>query len=315
MTTGNNDYFAFVMNINNMVDAPTHTLTPGYNLRRAIPGEVEIIKEIITQLPSDNPLVRHHSLWECRLPHDGALESLPPAQWRYFVIAFNGTDLSAAMVVEIQSAFNLGPVELEIGFTADVNAPPQPPGYGWAAQPSYYFHILRAARQGFFRDVHSDDIETVKSIYQKIQHHDPGLFDIRKTLSLLSQLKGLPHESPLRFLGYFAMLESLLTHAPNPNDPYDSITRQVKKKVVLLDNRFERRIDYTPFGGAAPEKIWSKMYAYRSLLAHGGNPEFKGELVALEDHEHALNLLKETVKSTIVQALTEPQLLLDLREC
>ncbi len=49
------------------------------------------------------------------------------------------------------------------------------------------------------------------------------------------QLKALPHFSPLRFLGYFAMLESLLTHAPNPSDPYDSITRQVQKRRALLE--------------------------------------------------------------------------------
>jgi hypothetical protein len=311
MTIGKEHHFAFIMNINHMVDAQSYTLMPGYELRRAVPNEVESIKKIIDQLPSDNPLVRHHSLWESRLPHEGALETLPADQWRYFVITFDGTIESAQKVADIQSAFNLGPVELEVGFTAHLRSM----GIEWAVQPSYFFHILRAARQGFFQDVRSDDIEAVKSIYLKIQQHDSSLFDARKTLSLLSQLKGFPHESPLRFLGYFAILESLLTHNPKPGDPYDSITRQIQKKVVLLDNRFERRIDYKPFGKAKPETIWSKMYDYRSCLAHGGTPDFRGDHAVLKDQEHALSLLKETVKSTIVQAMTEPQLLLDLREC
>ncbi len=58
------------------------------------------------------------------------------------------------------------------------------------------------------------------------------------------------------------------------------------------------------------------MYHYRSLLAHGGVPNFQErELRILRNHDNALKLLKDTVKATIRQALIEPQLLVDLREC
>jgi hypothetical protein len=57
------------------------------------------------------------------------------------------------------------------------------------------------------------------------------------------------------------------------------------------------------------------MYAYRSLVAHGGTPEFTGGLKLLRDHDTALVLLKDTVKAVMRQTLTEPQLLVDLREC
>ena len=133
--------------------------------------------------------------------------------------------------------------------------------------------------------------------------------------SQLGQLKRLPYHSPLRFLGYFAILESLLTHAPKPSDPYDSITRQVIKKLTLLDHRWTPKIDYTPFGDAKPEKVWSRLYSYRSRVAHGGEPDFDGELSVLKNKETALKIVKETTKAVIRQALLEPQLLLDLREC
>jgi len=116
-------------------------------------------------------------------------------------------------------------------------------------------------------------------------------------------------------LGYFAILESLLTHPPKPTDPYESITRQVKKKIALLDNRWTDRIDYTRFAGTPPETVWKRMYHYRSALAHGAKPDFGRELSALQNAETALNLLKETVKAVIRYALLEPQLLVDLREC
>lgn len=57
------------------------------------------------------------------------------------------------------------------------------------------------------------------------------------------------------------------------------------------------------------------MYTYRSLVAHGGTTRFTGELRALGNHENALKLVKETVKSVLRYALDDPQLLLDLREC
>jgi hypothetical protein len=57
------------------------------------------------------------------------------------------------------------------------------------------------------------------------------------------------------------------------------------------------------------------MYACRSKVAHGGVPDFTKDLQLLKSYDHALALVKETTKSVIVQALREPQLLADLREC
>jgi hypothetical protein len=57
------------------------------------------------------------------------------------------------------------------------------------------------------------------------------------------------------------------------------------------------------------------MYGYRSSLAHGDAPNFDGELRTLGSHDNALNLMRQTVKAVIRQALIEPQLLADLREC
>jgi hypothetical protein len=116
-------------------------------------------------------------------------------------------------------------------------------------------------------------------------------------------------------LGHFAVLEALLTHPPKPTDPYDSITRQVKKKLALLDRRSQPGIDYSSFAEANRETVWAKMYAYRSTLAHGGAPTFDGDLQVLESHDNALKLVKQTAKMVIRQALIEPQLLADLRDC
>jgi hypothetical protein len=58
------------------------------------------------------------------------------------------------------------------------------------------------------------------------------------------------------------------------------------------------------------------MNDYRSVVAHGGIPDFTGgELAALKSPDQALKLLKETTKALIRHALSEPQLIVDLRDC
>lgn len=106
-----------------------------------------------------------------------------------------------------------------------------------------------------------------------------------------------------------------LTHQPKKTDTIDSITRQIIRKVILLNNRWDPHIDYGPFQGAKQDTIWSAMYSYRSSLAHGGAPDFNGELNLLGNGDQALKLLKYTVKGVLRQSLIEPRLIVDLRNC
>lgn len=306
--------YAFVMNVWHLADGAAHTLVPGHQIRRATPEEVAVIEQTLQRL-AGSPLDSYYNLWKHRWPHPGGtVELLPEAEWRYFVIAFKGSN---ATMCDLQAAFGLAPLELEVGFTVLKRCHAGEIGSAVTWNPGRLFHVLEDARYSntFFVDIFARDIEMIAAIYFGLKKQDHRLIDIKRLATQLSQLKELPHTSPLRFLGYFAILESLLTHPPKPTDPYDSITRQVKKKVALLDHRWGNTLDYKAFGGATPETVWSKMYTYRSLVAHGGAPEFTGDLAALGSHENALTLVKETVKSVIRHALDEPQLLLDLREC
>jgi hypothetical protein len=166
-----------------------------------------------------------------------------------------------------------------------------------------------------FSEVSASDSEGIRALHGQLIQHDAKVVDVRRLVQQLHQLEAVPSYSSLRFLGYCAMLEALLTHLPKPTDPYESITRQIKKKVTLVDHRCKPRIDYSAFGGANVETIWKKMYDYRSCLAHGGTPDFESEHRILGNHDRALSLMKETVKAVLRQALIEPQLLADLREC
>jgi hypothetical protein len=301
---------AFVMNVGRLIGADSYVLAPGHELRRASAPEVAFIKDTIKSMGM-GPGQRLEMLWERELGNSLVIR-LPESEWRYFVVAGKVDETLG----ELKLACDLARLELEVGFMFSIHSQ----GHSVSWEAARLFHVLENTffERSFFVDVTADDVEDIRTTHELLRKHFHSLAEVSNLLGQLiqlGQLKALPHDSRLRFLGYFAILESLITHAPQPEDPYDSITRQVKKKLALLDRRFSQKIDYSPFGKVPAETVWTKMYAYRSNVAHGSTPQFTGELAALKNHETALALIKETVKAVIRQVLVEPQLLLDLREC
>jgi hypothetical protein len=299
--------YAFVMNVSRLVDAPRYELAPDHQLRRATQEEQAEIRKTLQDMsrPPGRPLI-----WENRVREDGHVVPMAEQDWRYYVISFRGSNITLS---ELEQACCLTPKELDIGFTVFSFVA----GGGLAWHPERLFRATEDAqwRNYGFVDLTASDIKVITKCHTLFRQQTGALPDINRLVGQLLGLRSLSQSSPLQFLGYFAILEALLVHLPNPSDPYDSITRQLKKKLVLLSHRWDFPIDYGPFGPTPMETIWSKMYTYRSQLAHGGNPAFTSELSALGSHNNALNLLKETVKTTIRQALIEPELLLDLRDC
>ena len=310
---------SFILNISRLVDEPPNVklpLVPGHELRRATTAEVVAIKGVLTFYTSKpgwsawqgGKTVRNKDKSTSRAP-------LPADQWRYFVIEFQGSNETIA---GIERALCIAPLELKVGFTLLREVFP-----GELVAPMLIYNAGRLFSQlqsieqdklQFF-DVSAAVAKNIGLLHQQINNCDQKLVNLARFTQQMLELDALPSQSPLLFLGYFAILESLLTHQPKPTDTIDSITRQVKRKIVLLDNRWQPRIDYSPFPKSAPEKIWSVMYSYRSCLAHGGEPDFKKELHLLVDVDSALKLLKQTLKGVLRQALTEPQLIVDLRDC
>ncbi len=306
--------YAFVMNIWELTGLDRYELAPGHVLRRATPDETAVVKSTLARLAGGYARLVEY-FWEQRWPQQGStIERAPEPEWRYFVIVFNGRSLKT--LNSIQGASDLASCELEVAFTI-LGDRAAGPSHELTYIPRRLFHVLDSARsdEAFFYPLSRNDLDTIVGIRQKLEAHDERLINVGRLVQQMSDLKAVPHESPLRFLGYFTILESLLTHTPKPSDPYDSLSRQVRKKVALLDHRWGRPLDYSPFGDTPPDRIWTKMYTYRSLLAHGAEASFTGELQILGSHDRALRLIRETVKSIIRQALEEPQLLVDLREC
>lgn len=152
---------------------------------------------------------------------------------------------------------------------------------------------------------------------------------IAVALNRFRNLDGHP-DNDLKMLGYFGVLEAVLSHAPRPNDPADSITRQLKRNLILLDNRMPdgRKLDILSQTGAKRDKIIGKMYEYRSSIAHGGDP--KASMDWLFDNLYSeprppMPLLpnikarwirvfiRTIIRRVLRQAMAEPQLVSDLK--
>lgn len=299
--------YAFVINVAS-IGADTLLLAPGHTLRRAAPKERAVIKKWIELNRSDWGPIPVCATWESSWPEKhGEIEQLPESEWRYFVIAFRGTNTT---LLDIETAADLATVEPEVGFTV------LPPHAFAVDSPGRYYQTLAArTTPGWFLRITEENAAEIAAICAQLQQSAGKLIDSKSLARRVGDFKNLSSRSPLRFLGYFAILESVLTHVPKPTDPYDSITRQIRSKLALLDNRWSQQIDYSPFSGTSAERVWTKMYAYRSVLAHGGTADFKGDLALLGDHAQAYRLIKETVKAVVRQTLIEPQLLFDLRKC
>jgi hypothetical protein len=118
------------------------------------------------------------------------------------------------------------------------------------------------------------DLNRVNEIYDLRSGLDEQRFpQIARALALFTELDELTDSSNAKFLGYFSVIESLLSHDPDRYDPVDSITRQLKRNLTLLDHRMppSENLEFSEFQNATREQIVGKLYGIRSAVAHGGD--------------------------------------------
>jgi hypothetical protein len=167
---------------------------------------------------------------------------------------------------------------------------------------------------------HLQDVVALRASLDERQF--PGVV---RAIELFRELDVVPEHSRTKLLGYFGVVESLLSHAPAPQDPVDSITRQLKRNLILLDHRLpvERGLGLRDFPDVSgPEQVIGRLYSYRSALAHGGDGE--DPLAWLERRRPPTwsewfprtwlhHFMRRLTQRVLVSALREPQLVTDLK--
>ena len=179
-------------------------------------------------------------------------------------------------------------------------------------------HLL--AREKAVRTLNSEQLADVAVAYEKIQQLQGEQLLISEAARLFKSSFTLPLRSPLRALSLFAAIEFLITHKPAANETGDSITKQIKSKLALAGRRFRQPMNPEQEFQNAGSKGWGMLYKYRSIAAHGGKADFtrpynNGGVKELISQEEILYFLEEFTRRLLRQALNEPQLFLDLKQC
>jgi len=169
---------------------------------------------------------------------------------------------------------------------------------------------------------HKNDLSGISKIHEKIKtieiEGDKNSF-INYALNNyydIQRLGRLPLNQNLKTLGYFSIIEMLVAHKPKLKESIDSISHQISTKYNLLLKRFERKVNFSEyFEPARSDKIWKKLYAYRSDLAHGNITNFDSEYSILKSADTVNNFLNEIIKNTILIALVDSEFISDLKQC
>jgi hypothetical protein len=243
---------------------------------------------------------------------------LQPENWRYWVIAIEG---HYNQIEPLKRATSLLKNDLELGITFFRDFLPTSStggfayGFDWSSLVSYY--LQNAPGPQPVVTLSRAELDEIQRNHALITSALPQYEHIEKSFERFRVLKSLPRESELTVIGLFSIIESLISHAPDPKDPNDSLTRQIREKMKLVSKRFDRSLDYGAYfdPSAKDETIWTKLYTYRSRIVHGSHTEFNGDLHVLRNKESTLAFLKETVKLLLLLSLKEPVLLTDLKAC
>lgn len=299
-------------------------IIPKHFLQRADAVQIEIIKETLFKIHPYSgfgvvPYERNAVMTQEGPTHkQWSWEPIPPEDWRYFIITFEGYN---SEIHDLSIAASLLKNELEFGFTIMGGFggwPTDNRGYGnhmGNAESLLSFFIDNIWSHAELSRLGPTDIARIAENHKLIRmttQHD----SITRALHLFATLKTLPRQSEMLVLGLFSIIECLITHSPDPKDPTDSITRQVKTKIPLLRKRFDRALQYEAFFDEAKEEtIWRDLYRHRSLIAHGERADIKSQTPILRDNDTVRAFLRETVKLLLSLALREPVLITDLKQC
>ena len=316
-----NTSFAFVANLVNVkCDLPFKVIEDCY-FQKANPIQIEHIKEYF-RYSGYFPMFSSFNSSPYQFEYIEAINTLnhksfqsqplEPQDWKYYVINFSGNN---SKISDLSVVANLTEVELEFGLQFIYHE--EIKYFGIQKKPTHIFNYFYEMDSGLpsTQFIDSVTLQDIGSIYQNYQQLDEIKYpDIKKAINKLEELKHLPHNSEFKVLGLFTIIEFLITH--KSIDAGDSIIRQVTNKINLLSKRFSKKLDYSQFFGNTPEStLWKKLYAYRSNIAHGSQPDFAKELSVLTDDFTAKKFLKLVVKMLLRHSLIEPQLYTDLKEC
>lgn len=239
--------------------------------------------------------------------------------WKHFVIDCTNTQINPVILNLI---FAISKADMRMGFVQFDRKPSfMSPWSSWPQLGRWY----DSGNLSYTGKIKINQIEELKQnindfvINEREQKH-------LRLLYMFESLDTMVDSNPFKFLGYFSIIEGLLTYKPNNTDNLDSIQKQLIRNINLINNRVESSgrigIDYQFFNNSGLKKIFSKLYSLRSDIAHGSefNSAFQ-DVLKLTGKKHCdeylarhlvYSWLRDLTKMVLMHAFVEPLLYLDL---
>lgn len=165
-------------------------------------------------------------------------------------------------------------------------------------------------------EVDFEELELIPKLYEQLLLNGNKYNFINHAINNFDSLKYIDDNLDLLLVGYFSIIETLITHPPRLNESLDSISHQIVNKLNLLQKFFIRQLNYKEyFKEGKEETIWKKLYSYRSDIAHGNIVNFDNKYNILNSNKSIQLFLRETIKNLIILALEKPEFLNDLKKC
>jgi len=297
-------------------------IIPDHCFRRATPNEILEIDRLI------DPYVKIPTISSHRKPPfsassippykihktgNGSIQKLEENKWHYWVVEFKKTNAS---LPDINNACILCDPELDFGPAILYK---ESKVFGFFHPSIYAIHKLGEIIFNIDNviNISTELLESISTRFHDIKTVGKRYPFISDALTRYRQSRSLVQGSNLKIVGYFSVIELLITHSPRLNESLDSITHQLVNKMILLSKQYQTPIcPKTLFGEMSTKKLWKKLYSFRSAIAHGGSTKFsEPEFKSLSGINKVEEFLRENIKQLILLALKEPEFLIDLKKC
>lgn len=297
-------------------------LFESYILKKANKEQIKTIRNYV----ADYTKILHHNInryeYYAEPKKDGhTFHPLDKKNWRYWVIEYPEINMSDAVPL----ALALSKLDLTILFSAAYTGIKTITGKEVAGVVSNQLKTLNFFYNTQFdklenKPINETDISEINTLFYSITKFNKNKDNyefIDKALQDYLNLQNIPEKSIYRILGYFSILELLLTsYKPNEN----SINNQLQTKINLVNNQAKNSINFREYFGDADtntlEIIIAKLYKYRNDIAHGNKSDFEKKLNIFKNkRSYIKEFLRDLTKNVLIFAIEKPELILDLKKC
>ncbi len=321
---------AYLLNIIDVDIAMPLEIIEGIEFRKASDAEVNFISEhdkYVRNSLFESPAHMYNHTFDEKRHSSSFIQN--KRLWKYYVIEFDTKDHNLLSNQEngrlnkLEKACLLS--ESELCWAVSSTKAGKHLHITWC-NPSR-LHAFKANREYIIRRdipvINDGHFDEVRMIYEMIEQLDSNYAFLNKAINLYSNILKLPAHSEFSAVGFFTVLELLVTHRPSNKN--GSISHQIRNKLPLMSKRFKRPVKYESFFTEQDHRrLWNILYNYRSTIAHGEKPDFSkqgskqgdsGGFKELNDQRNIFSFLKLFTRRALLHSLSEPELISDLRRC